>query len=57
MVGVDVGVEIAGLKMRNPVILAAGILGVTGMSLKRVAEAGAGGVVTKSIGPRPREVS
>lgn len=55
MVGVDVGVEIAGLKMRNPVMLAAGILGVTGMSLKRVAEAGAGGVVTKSIGPRPRE--
>ncbi len=44
----------AGLAMRNPVMLAAGILGVTGLSLRRVAEAGAGAVVTKSIGPSPR---
>lgn len=36
-------------------MLAAGILGVTGLSLKRVAEAGAGAVVTKSIGTEPRE--
>jgi len=54
MVRPNVGIEVAGLTMRNPVMLAAGVLGVTGQSLKRVAEAGAGALVTKSIGPRPR---
>jgi dihydroorotate dehydrogenase (NAD+) catalytic subunit len=48
-------VELASLRLRNPVMLAAGILGVTGLSLRRVAEAGAGAVVSKSIGPNPRE--
>ena len=47
-------VEVAGLKFRNPVLLAAGILGMTAKSLIRVAEAGAGGLVTKSIGLKPR---
>lgn len=47
--------EIAGLLMNNPVMLAAGVLGITGSSLKRVAEADAGAVVTKSIGLRHRE--
>lgn len=55
MVEVNTKIEIAGLRMGNPVMLAAGVLGVTGFSLKRVAEAGAGAVVTKSIGPRPCE--
>jgi len=55
MVSLDMGIEIAGLKTRNPLMLAAGILGVTGSSLRRVAEAGAGAVVTKSIGPKPCE--
>jgi dihydroorotate dehydrogenase (NAD+) catalytic subunit len=41
--------------MRNPVLLAAGILGTTGASLCRAAEAGAGGVVTKSLGSAPRD--
>lgn len=36
-------------------MLAAGILGVTGLSLRRVAEAGAGAMVSKSIGPKPCE--
>jgi dihydroorotate dehydrogenase (NAD+) catalytic subunit len=35
-------------------MLAAGILGMTSPSLKRVAEAGAGAVVTKSVGLKPR---
>jgi len=35
-------------------MLAAGILGMTNLSLKRVAEAGAGAVVTKSVGIKPR---
>jgi dihydroorotate dehydrogenase (NAD+) catalytic subunit len=36
-------------------MLAAGILGLTGSSLRSVAEAGAGAVVTKSVGLKPRE--
>lgn len=47
--------SLAGLKLRNPLILASGILGTTGSSLRRVAEAGAGAVVTKSIGKVARE--
>jgi len=52
---VDLSVELAGLRLRNPLILASGILGVTGQSLKRVAKEGAGAVTTKSIGTTPRE--
>ncbi|WP_174591846.1 dihydroorotate dehydrogenase [Methanocella conradii] len=47
-------VEAGGLTLQNPTILAAGILGTTGASLKRVASMGAGAVVTKSIGVEPR---
>jgi len=47
-------VELAGLRLANPTMLAAGILGMTSLSLKRVAEAGAGAVVTKSVGMKPR---
>ena len=47
-------VNIAGLKLRNPVMLAAGILGMSYRTLKRVYESGAGAVVTKSIGLKPR---
>ena len=47
-------VEIAGLKLANPTMLAAGILGMSGLTLKRVAKAGAGAVVTKSLGLKPR---
>jgi len=46
--------ELAGLRLANPTMLAAGILGMTSLSLKRVAEAGAGAVITKSIGLKPR---
>jgi len=47
--------EIAGLKLRNPTMLAAGILGLSGASLREVINNGAGAVVTKSIGLKPRE--
>ncbi|MCD6348529.1 MAG: dihydroorotate dehydrogenase, partial [Candidatus Korarchaeota archaeon] len=40
--------EIAGLKLKNPLILASGILGTTASLLKRVEEAGAGAVTTKT---------
>jgi dihydroorotate dehydrogenase (NAD+) catalytic subunit len=45
---------IAGLKLRNPTFLASGILGYSTESLQRMAEAGAGAVVTKSVGSKPR---
>ena len=46
--------EIAGLKLTNPTMLAAGILGLSGSFLRRIAEAGAGAVITKSVGLKPR---
>jgi len=39
----------------KPFILASGILGVSYSSMKRIFDAGAGAVVTKSIGPIPRK--
>lgn len=48
-------VTVGGIDLRNHLILAAGVLGTTGASLNRVLESGAGGVVTKSIGPYPKE--
>ncbi|SNQ60231.1 dihydroorotate dehydrogenase [Candidatus Methanoperedens nitratireducens] len=45
---------LTGLNLKNPLMLAAGIMGTTGDSLKRMALAGAGAVVTKSIGTEPR---
>jgi len=48
-------VTVGGVALRNPVLLASGILGSTGASLDRALHAGAGGVVTKSMGPEPRE--
>lgn len=42
-------VDFCGVKFRNPLVLASGVLGVTGASLKYVVENGAGGVTTKSI--------
>ncbi len=52
---VDLRTEIAGVRLRNPTMLASGFLDETGGSLVRVYRAGAGAVVTKSIGPEPRE--
>ena len=45
---------LTGLELKNPLILAAGIMGTTGGSLKRIADGGAGAVVTKSIGIEPK---
>lgn len=46
--------HLAGLELRNPTALASGILGYSAESLQRIAEAGAGAVVTKSVGLTPR---
>ncbi len=51
----SLSVDAGGLTLQNPIMLAAGILGTTGASLRRAALAGAGGVVTKSLGSSPRE--
>ncbi len=48
-------VNIGGIPLKNHLLLAAGILGTTGASLDRMLRTGAGGVVTKSIGPEPRD--
>ncbi|HII41332.1 MAG TPA: dihydroorotate dehydrogenase, partial [Thermoplasmata archaeon] len=45
---VDLRTEIAGVRLRNPTMLASGFLDETGGSLLRVFRAGAGAVVTKS---------
>ena len=47
-------INLSGLKLKSPIILASGILGVSDSSMKRVIDAGAGAVTTKSIGPVSR---
>jgi dihydroorotate dehydrogenase (NAD+) catalytic subunit len=48
-------INLSGLKLKSPLILASGILGVSFSSMKRVIDNGAGAVTTKSIGPKPRK--
>lgn len=48
-------VSLCGLSLKNPLILASGILGVSAKTMIRVDSAGAGAIVTKSIGKEPRE--
>ncbi len=50
----DLGVGICGIKLRNPFILSSGVLGIARELMERVGEAGAGAVVTKSIGREER---
>jgi dihydroorotate dehydrogenase (NAD+) catalytic subunit len=48
-------VNISGLNLKSPIILASGILGVSHSTMKRIFDAGAGAITTKSIGPKPRK--
>jgi len=48
-------VTVGGVALDNHLLLAAGVLGTTGASLSRMLNLGAGGVVTKSIGPVPKD--
>jgi dihydroorotate dehydrogenase (NAD+) catalytic subunit len=43
-----------GKKLKNPLILASGILGMTREGLERICDNGAGGVTTKSLSTEPR---
>lgn len=47
----DLSVEFCGVKFKNPIVLASGVLGVTGDSMAQVVRNGAGGVTTKSLWP------
>lgn len=51
----DLSVNIGGKKLKNPLILASGILGETVSSLKRAVDYGLAGVVSKSTSWRPRK--
>jgi dihydroorotate dehydrogenase (NAD+) catalytic subunit len=51
----DLGVDLAGLRLANPTMLASGILGYSVETLVNIAKAGAGAVVTKSVSQKPRE--
>ncbi len=48
-------VEICQIKMKNPTVLAAGVLGSTSASLNWAARSGTGAVVTKSFGLEPNK--
>ncbi|HEY6238820.1 MAG TPA: dihydroorotate dehydrogenase [Thermoplasmata archaeon] len=50
----ELRVDLAGVALRNPLLLASGIWGESGDSLRGAWDAGAGGVITKSIGREPR---
>jgi|Deesub1362A_J573_1020465.scaffolds.fasta_scaffold00016_28 dihydroorotate dehydrogenase (NAD+) catalytic subunit len=52
---VDISTKISGIKLKTPLMLASGILGTAGTSLKRIAVfGGASAIVTKSLGVEPR---
>lgn len=50
----NLAVRVGSLTLRNPFLLASGIWGESGASLAGAWSAGAGGVITKSIGEKPR---
>jgi dihydroorotate dehydrogenase (NAD+) catalytic subunit len=51
----QLSVNLAGLKLSNPTMLASGILGYSTETLENIAKGGAGAVVTKSVGLKPRD--
>jgi dihydroorotate dehydrogenase (NAD+) catalytic subunit len=51
----SINVSLGSLTLRNPTILASGVLGTTASSLIRVYKSGAGAVVSKSISIKPNE--
>lgn len=51
----ELGVNLAGLNLRNPLVLASGIWGCAAETLVRAAAAGAGAVTSKSCSLQPRK--
>ena len=54
MGGIDLSINICGIKLKNPAILASGILGCTSGILRMVAKSGAEALTTKSISVEER---
>ena len=52
---VDLTTKISSLNLKNPTMLASGIMDEDAGSMKRVADCGAGAIVTKSIGLKSRD--
>jgi dihydroorotate dehydrogenase (NAD+) catalytic subunit len=50
----DLSVEICGVKLSNPIVLASGILGLSSEVFERLARSGLGAVTTKSVSLQPR---
>lgn len=50
----DLSIELCGLRLKNPLVLASGVMGTSATLLKRVALGGAGAVTAKSCGPVAR---
>lgn len=50
----DLSVTLAGVRLRNPTVLASGILGLSREVFGRLAEAGVGAITTKSCSLKPR---
>ncbi|RLF24318.1 MAG: dihydroorotate dehydrogenase [Thermoprotei archaeon] len=51
----SLSIELSGLSLRNPLILASGILGTTFSIMKRIEAEGVGAITTKSITREPRD--
>lgn len=51
----NLSTQLGKLTLRNPLVLASGVMGTSPTLLKRVAMAGAGAVTAKSCGPHPRD--
>lgn len=50
----SLNVNLVGLMLNNPTMVASGILGYSAESLTRLVKGGAGAIITKSIGQKPR---
>lgn len=50
----DLSVEICGVRLRNPTVLASGILGLSSEVFQRLAQSGLGAITTKSVSLQPR---
>lgn len=52
---VDLSVDLAGIPLANPTVLASGILGLSNELLERLVQSGAGAATIKSVSPEPRK--
>jgi dihydroorotate dehydrogenase (NAD+) catalytic subunit len=52
---VNLGCEFFGKRIKSPIVLASGVLGMTKASLERACNNGCGAVTTKSLSPEPRK--